>query len=68
MNQLDEAENVIKQAVLVEPTRENYLNTYGVILRKNNRIEQAVRSYELVIEITPNFLMFFIIVEMLSMN
>ena len=33
----------------------NYLNTYGVILRKNNRTEQAVRSYELVMRIAPNF-------------
>ena len=39
----------------LKPTKENYLNTYGVILRKNNRIEQAVRSYELVMNIQPNF-------------
>ena len=38
-----------------EPTKENYLNTYGVILRKNNRIEEAVRSYKLVMKIRPNF-------------
>ena len=35
--------------------QKNYLNTYGVILRKNNRIEPAVRSYELVIRLKPNF-------------
>ena len=44
MNQLQEAEEAIGEAVFIEPTKENYLNTYGVILRKNNRFEQAVRS------------------------
>ena len=55
MDQLDEAEKAIRIAVLLEPAKENYLNTYGVILRKNNRIEQAVRSYELVIKFQPHF-------------
>ena len=45
MGHHQEAEK-IREAVLSEPTKENYLNTYGVILRKNNRVEQAVRSYE----------------------
>ena len=44
-----------ESAVFIEPNKENYLNTYGVILRKNNRIEQAVRSYELVIKLQPDF-------------
>ena len=43
------------QRFSLEPTKENYLNTYGVILRKNNRMEQAVRSYELVIKLQPDF-------------
>ena len=55
MHQLDEAETAIRKAVSIEPTKENYLNTYGVILRKNNRVEQAVRSYELVIKLQPDF-------------
>ena len=55
MGQLEEAETAIRSAVSMEPTKENYLNTYGVILRKNKRIEQAVRSYELVIKLQPNF-------------
>ena len=55
MGQLDEAEKAIRAAVSIEPLKENYLNTYGVILRKNNRIEQAVRSYELVIKLQPDF-------------
>ena len=55
MGQLQEAERAIRAAVFIEPTKENYLNTYGVILRKNNRIEQAVRSYELVIKLQPSF-------------
>ena len=55
MGQLQEAEKEIQTAVFLEPSKENYLNTYGVILRKNNRIEQAVRSYELVIRLKPDF-------------
>ena len=55
MGRLDEAEKQIKNAVFIEPLKENYLNTYGVILRKNNRLEQAVRSYELVIKLQPDF-------------
>jgi len=55
MGQLPEAEKAIRAAVSIEPTKENYLNTYGVILRKNNRFEQAIRSYELVIKLQPNF-------------
>ena len=55
MGQLEDAEKAIRVAVSIEPTKENYLNTYGVILRKNNRTEQAVRSYELVIQIQPDF-------------
>tara|TARA_B100000674_G_scaffold18794_1_gene13307 strand:- start:7703 stop:9487 length:1785 start_codon:yes stop_codon:yes gene_type:complete len=55
MGQLHEAEKSIREAISLEPAKENYLNTYGVILRKNNRFEQAVRSYELVIKIQPNF-------------
>ena len=55
MSRLDEAEKAIRSAVFLEPKKENYLNTYGVILRKNKRIEQAVRSYELVINLQPNF-------------
>ena len=48
MGQLEEAETAIRAAVAIEPAKENYLNTYGVILRKNKRIAEAVRSYELV--------------------
>ena len=55
LGDLKHAENAIRSAVLLEPTKVNYLNTYGVILRKNNRIEHAVRSYELVIKILPDF-------------
>ena len=55
MNQLDQAEKAIRLAVSLEPKKENYLNTYGVILRKNKRIEQAVRSYELVMNLQPDF-------------
>ena len=55
MGSLNDAEKAIREAVFLEPTKENYLNTYGVILRKNNRTEQAVRSYELVMRIAPNF-------------
>ena len=51
--QLKQAEKAIRSAVSIEPTKENYLNTYGVILRKNNRIEEAVRSYKLVMKIRP---------------
>ena len=54
MGELQQAEKSIREAVFIEPTKENYLNTY-VALRKNNRIEQAVRSYELVIKLQPNF-------------
>ena len=55
MGQLDDAERSIRSAIFIEPAKENYLNTYGVILRKNKRIEQAVRSYELVMKLAPNF-------------
>ena len=55
MSQLQEAEKAIKAAVFIHPKKENYLNTYGVILRKANRLEQAVRSYELVIRVHPDF-------------
>ena len=55
MDRLQEAEEAIREAVFTDPTKENYLNTYGVILRKNNRFEQAVRSYELVIKLKPDF-------------
>ena len=34
MDKLQEAEKAIRKAVFIEPTKENYLNTYGVILRK----------------------------------
>ena len=52
---LDEAEIAIKMAVSIEPDKQNFLNTYGVILRKNNRIKEAVRSYELVMRTQPDF-------------
>lgn len=55
MGQLEEAEKAIRVAVFTEPKKESYLNTYGVILRKNNRINEAIRSYELVIRIKPDF-------------
>ena len=55
MVKLDEAEKAIRQAIFIEPTKENYLNTYGVILRKNKRTEQAIRSYDLVIKLQPDF-------------
>ena len=55
IGKLEAAEKSIRSAVFIEPTKENYLNTYGVILRKNNRLEQAVRSYELVMKLQPNF-------------
>ena len=55
MGQLEEAEKAIRHAVFIEPAKENYLNTYGVILRKNNRLEQAVRSYEIVMRLQPDF-------------
>ena len=55
MGQLEEAETAIRAAVAIEPAKENYLNTYGVILRKNKRIAEAVRSYELVMKLQPNF-------------
>ena len=55
MGQLEEAEKVVRRSIYLEPKKENYLNTYGVILRKNKRTEQAVRSYELVIKLQPGF-------------
>ena len=55
LGQLEEAEHSIRVAVSIEPTKENYLNTYGVILRKNKRVAEAVRSYELVMKLQPNF-------------
>ena len=35
------------------------LNTYGVILRKSERLEEAVRSYEIVMKLQPNLQMSF---------
>ena len=55
LGQLDEAEVAIRESVSIEPTKENYLNTYGVILRKNKRVAEAVRSYELVMKLKPDF-------------
>ena len=55
MGQFEEAEEAIRSAVVLEPSKENYLNTYGVILRKHERTEQAIRSYELVMRLQPNF-------------
>ena len=55
MGQFEEAEEAIRSAVVLEPSKENYLNTYGVILRKHERTEQAIRSYELVMKLQPNF-------------
>jgi len=55
MGRLDEAEKSIQSAVCLEPKKVNYLNTYGVILRKNKRVKHAVRSYELVIKLNPDF-------------
>ena len=37
MGQFEAAEKAVRSAIFIEPTKENYLNTYGVILRKNNR-------------------------------
>ena len=47
MGQLEEAEAAIRAAVLIEPIKENYLNTYGVILRKNKRVAEADIGAEL---------------------
>ena len=55
MGQLEEAERAIRMAVSIEPAKESYLNTYGVILRKNKRIKEAIRSYELVMKLQPEF-------------
>ena len=52
---LEEAEKAIRSAVFIEPAKENYLNTYGVILRKNKRVVEAVRSYELGYEASAKF-------------
>lgn len=53
--ELEQSEQAVRQAILIDPTSSTYLNTYGVILRKRNRLEQAVRSYEMVIRLQPDF-------------
>ena len=52
---LEEAEQAIRLAISIDPSSATYLNTYGVILRKRERLEQAVRSYEVVMKLQPNF-------------
>ena len=45
-NRLEDAEQAIRSAIAIDPSSATYLNTYGVILRKRERLEEAVRSYE----------------------
>ena len=52
---LAEAELAIRRAIGIDPSSATYLNTYGVILRKGDRLEEAVRSYEVVMQIQPDF-------------
>lgn len=54
-NRLKEGEQAIRCAIAIDPTSPTYLNTYGVILRKGDRLEEAVRSYEKVMQLEPNF-------------
>ena len=42
-SQLEDAEKAVRAAVLLEPTKENYLNTYGIIIAKSYC--SGVRSY-----------------------
>ena len=63
MEQLEDAEMAIRTAVSIEPSKESYLNTYGVILRKNKRIEEA--GTMMVIKLKPDLPMFIIIAAML---
>jgi Tfp pilus assembly protein PilF len=46
---------LLRRAVAADPVNPSYLNTFGVVLRKLKRAEQAVRAYERVAALQPGF-------------
>lgn len=51
----DRALPLARCAIAAAPAVPSYLNTYGVLLRKAKRPEQAVRSYQRALELQPVF-------------
>ena len=51
----DEALPYLQRAIRVGGLNPSYLNTYGVVLRKASKPENAVRAYMKATEIDPNF-------------
>jgi len=45
----------LTQAIRLAPDNPTYLNTYGVVLRKHKRAEEAVRSYQRALLLQPQF-------------
>ena len=51
----DEALAHAKRAIVEEGANPSFLNTYGVILRKLKRVNEAIRSYHCVSQLQPDF-------------
>ena len=54
-DQPEQARQAVRRAVALDPANASYLNTYGVILRKLERTEEAIRTYDCVMVLAPNF-------------
>ena len=50
-----EALPFLRKAIISNPLQSAYLNTYGVVLRKANCLEQSYRSYDKAIELDSDF-------------
>lgn len=56
-NNLDEAEKLINRAITLNSEASyvsNYLDTYGLILYKQGKYEDAIKQFEKAVEISPN--------------
>lgn len=55
LGESEKAVHHVRQSILLDPSNPSYLNTYGVILRKLKRTSQAIRAYQCVSSLQPDF-------------
>jgi len=55
LGESDKAIHHVRQSILHDSSNPSYLNTYGVILRKLKRTAEAIRAYQCVTSLQPDF-------------
>src|SRR5689334_15012367 len=54
-NEVDQAIDLIAEAIRLNPNHPDYFSNFGILLQRRGRLDEALKSYDLALRIKPDF-------------